>query len=101
MTLTLPLGSVDNVACLDDDDEDNDVHAARSVWSRNLIPRLEHSLPRSYTCPLLTKDDDDGYNDYDDIDEYNNDYDVDDDYHDPEIRTQSSKVLYLPTAYQK
>lgn len=55
----------------DDDDEDNDVHAARSVWSRNLIPRLDqHSLPRSYTCPALTNDDDDdddsGFDDFDD-----------------------------------
>ena len=75
MTLTLPLGSVDNVACLDDDDdddEDNDVHAARSVWSCNLIPRLEHSLPRSYTCPPLTKnDDDEGGGDCDEHNEYN------------------------------
>ena len=26
----------------DDDDDDNGVHAQRRVWSRNLIPRLDH-----------------------------------------------------------
>ena len=63
----------------DDDDEDNDVHAARSVWSRNLIPRLDqHSLPRSYTCPALTNDDDnDDDSGFDDFDDYY-DFDFDD-----------------------
>ena len=43
----------------------------------NPIQRLEHSLPRSYTCPALTNvvdeyDDDDGVDD-DDFDDYHHD----------------------------